>query len=401
MRMISVSEAQEQILYAVTANELVDSPLLESIGLVLAESPVSELDMPPFDKAAVDGYAVVASDAVAGRSFRVVGEVMAGGQAHGVAASGQGIRIMTGAPVPPSAETVIMLETTRVVDDRVEVLRDTPAGRNVCRQGEDVRADQPLLEAGTVIGPQHIGLLAGQGCTRLRCHRRPTIAVLATGDEIVPPEATPTASQIRNANNAMLVALARSAGGEASDLGIAADSAEALSAPIARGLEADVLLCSGGVSAGALDLVPDTARALGVERVFHHVALQPGRPVFYGRRGASHFFGLPGNPVASAVCFKVLVEPLLRRLAGYRAPLQRTVRATFEGTFKRTDDRTRYVGVELVETDGKWTARGVATHGPADLSALARSTGLAVLGSNQGPFQGGEDVEVLLIQDRV
>ena len=399
--MITVDEAIERILSEVAAVAPLRSALMEAIGLVLAEAPVAELDMPPFDKAAVDGYAVVASDAVAGRSFKIVGEVMAGGQAHGIVSSGQGIRIMTGAPVPPSADTVIMLETTCAGDDCVEVLRGTPVSRNVCRQGEDVQAGQPMLDAGTVIGPQHIGLLAGQGCTRLRCHRRPTIAILATGDEIVPPEATPTAGQIRNANNAMLVALARSAGGAASDLGIAADNAEALSAHIARGLESDVLLCSGGVSAGALDLVPDTARALGVECVFHHVALQPGRPVFYGRRGTTHFFGLPGNPVASAVCFKVLVEPLLRRLAGHRAPLQRTVRATFEGTFKRTDDRTRYVGVELVETDGRWTARGVPTHGPADLSALARSTGLAVLGHNQGPFEGGEDVAVLLIQDGV
>ena len=132
-----------------------------------------------------------------------------------------------------------------------------------------------------------------------------------------------------------------------------------------------------------------------------YVALQPGRPVFYGRRGATHFFGLPGNPVASAVCFKVLVEPLLRRLAGHREPYQQTVQATFEGTFKRTDDRARYVGVELIESNGRWTARGVPTHGPADLSALARSTGLAVLAPNQGPFEGGEDVEVLLIHDRV
>ena len=393
--MISLEGAVQRVLDGVVATAAATHPLAEATGLVLAEAVVADVDMPPFDKAAVDGYAVKACDAVAGASFDVLETVMAGATPTAAVAPGQAVRVMTGAPVPASAETVIMLETTRAAGERIEVLRDTPAGRNVCRRGEDMLAGTPLLPAGTIIQPQHVGLLAGQGAVELVCHRRPTIAVLATGDEIVPPEASPGAGQIRNANNAMLVALARQAAGHAVDLGIAADTAAALRTHIVRGLESDVLLCSGGVSAGALDLVPQVLAACGVCEVFHHVAMQPGRPVFYGRTDTGHVFGLPGNPVAAFVCFKTLVEPLLRTLRGLGTPIPPAHAATFEGSMKRTDDRARYVGVELLDTEAGPVARRIATHGPADLAALSRATGLAILPPQTGPYQGGESVQVI------
>ncbi len=393
--MLSVASAQERILANVKPNEAATYAVDEASGLVVAEPPVASVDMPPFDKAAVDGYAVKACDAAAGRSFAVGEEVMAGSTPSTKVTPGRAVKIMTGAPVPASADTVIMLESTRSVAGRIEVTRDTPPGRNICRRGEDMQAGQPLLSAGTVVVPQHAGLLAGQGCTTLRCHRRPTVAILATGDEVVGPEATPAPGQIRNANNTALGALIREGHGRVIDLGIAPDEPEALRAAIARGLEADVLLASGGVSAGTLDLVPEAAGACGVEEVFHHIAIQPGRPVLYGRSENGHFFGLPGNPVAAVVCYKVLVEPLIRTVMGYEHPLPPLFPAAFEGTFKRTDERMRLVGVELLETDNGRQARKVPTHGPADLQALARSTGLAVLPPGTGPYRGGERVEVM------
>jgi molybdopterin molybdotransferase len=393
--MLSVDEALNAILTDVSPRATAAYAPIDAMGLVIAASPTADVDMPPFDKAAVDGYAVKAVDAVAGRSFVVAEKVTAGEMPGAEVTPGHAIEIMTGAPVPASADTLIMLESTRRVGDRIEVLRDTEPGKNICRRGEDARAGDPVLPAGVVLGPQHCALLAGQGCTRLQCHRRPVVAILATGDEIAPPTEQPAPGRIRNANNDALAALARTAHCEVDDLGIAADRPDALAVKMRAGLAADVLLCSGGVSAGTLDLVPDTAKACGVWEVFHHVALQPGRPVFFGRAEHAACFGLPGNPVAAFVCFKVLVEPLLRAMLGYPQPVSETVTAIFDGTFKRSDRRQRYVGVELIQRDGQRIARKVPTNGPADVGALARSHGLAVLPPETGPYRGGETVDVM------
>ena len=396
--MLTVAEAQEQILGRARPLAPGSVALDRTCGLVSAETLVSDIDMPPFDKSAMDGLAVRAEDARTGTVVEVVEVVLAGQSPTRTVASGRAVRIMTGAPVPEGAETVVMVENTRELDDgRVEMTRDTPGGRNVCYAGEDLRSGQEILAAGTLIRPAHMGLLAAQGHARVPCHRRPTVSVLATGDEIVPVEAAPSPSQIRNANNNSLVSQILLADGEPCDLGIAADTAESLGEAVTKGLEADVLLLSGGVSAGTLDLVPKALADAGVETVFHHVAIKPGHPLLYGVHGDTHVFGLPGNPVSTFVCFEVFVRPLVRRLKGLSRVGPFVVSATMVGGFKKVDQRERYVGGVLADSGTGLRVAPIATHGPADLVALSKANCLIRVPAGAGPYSDGERVEVVPI----
>jgi molybdopterin molybdotransferase len=399
--MITIKAAHAKILDGVVALPVERFALSDALGLVLGEAAVADVDMPPFDKAAVDGYAVVAADGEAGSRFAVIEQVTAGRTATQRPSKGKAVHIMTGAPVPVGTAAIVMVEHTRAAGESVEVTRTTAAGKNICKQGEDLRAGAAILEAGTRLSTVHLAVLASQGQVAAACHRRPVVATLATGDEVVSPEETPEAGQIRNANNVSLMGQAQSAGARTFDLGISPDHLGSLTQHIREGLRADIVLCSGGVSAGTLDLVPEAMKAAGVEEVFHHVGIQPGRPMCYGRwrnpdeNEVKHVFGLAGNPVATFVCFEVFIRPLIDRLMGITEVMPRTISVRFEGRFKATDARERYVGVRLQDEGGEMVAHQVATHGPADVAALSRCDGLAILPANSGPIERGTVVQVL------
>ncbi len=340
--MLTVEEALARVLEATPRLPDQRLPVEQAAGRILAEAIASDIDSPPYDKSVVDGFALRAADVAAGlREFRVTGEITAGDWPRTAVEPGTAIRIMTGAPLPPDADAVVMIEHTdagqpaptgdkpspappseRWAPRSVVRLEERPvtAGQNIMRRAASLAFGSVVLEAGRLIRPIEVGLLSEVGCVEVRVVPKPRVAVLSTGNELVAPSIVPTRGQIRNSNGPMLAALAEQAGALAVPLGIARDERESLRQRIIAGLEADVLVLSGGVSAGALDLVPPVLEELGVVPSFHQVRLRPGKPLWFGVRTvaerATLVFGLPGNPVRSLVCWNLFVRPALEQLQG-------------------------------------------------------------------------------------
>jgi molybdopterin molybdotransferase len=403
--MLTVDQALGAVLARATCKPARRAPIREALGLVLAEDVASDVDSPPHDKAMVDGYALLAGDAAnPPRELAVLEEVTAGEVPRRDVQSGAATRIMTGAPVPRGADSVVMIEQTAACGDdgspRVRILEPVRPGQNIMRAGTSLRRGQVVLRAGCVIRPIEVGLLAEVGRADVLAVPAPRVAVLATGNELVPPGEAPAAGQIRNSNGPMLEALVARCGGRATDLGIARDEAGELSRLAARGLEADVLILSGGVSAGVLDLVPAVLRQLGVVEIFHKVHLKPGKPLWFGQRGGSGesppclVFGLPGNPVSSLVCFELFVRPALGRLAGRHDAALRTLRAELARTFSHRADRPTYHPAFVREEGSGATVDPLPWHGSADLNTLAAANCLAFFPAGQRQYAAGEEVVV-------
>jgi molybdopterin molybdotransferase len=348
--LLSVAEAQGAVLREarpLAAEELGLSPAV--LGLVLAADVAADLDVPPYDKSMMDGYAVRCADLPEGRGvLRVLEEITAGRTPRHPVGAGESSRIMTGAPIPAGADAVVVVERTQLLDGGRVQVEDRPpqVGQNILRRGQEMRAGEVVLPAGTLLRPQEIGLLATMGRARVGVVPPPRVAVLSTGDELVEASETPGPGQIRNSNGPMLLALAVRAGAVARSLGIARDRLDSLRPRIEEGLRDDVLILSGGVSAGVLDLVPGVLADAGVVAHFHKVAMKPGKPVLFGSRDASGrrtlVFGLPGNPVSALACFALFVRPALRRLAGHAEAGPRTVPAALAEDFPYRTDRPTF-----------------------------------------------------------
>jgi molybdopterin molybdotransferase len=407
--MLSVAEALEVVLACCKSPPPIEAPLDESLGLVLAEDAASDVDSPPHDKAMVDGYAVVASDLASGIATLTVGEEVTAGRVPTMPVEpGRATRIMTGAPLPDEADAVVMVERTEMLaDGRVTIREPARAGQNIMRRGTSLRRGQIVVPAGTRLRSIEIGALAEIGQARLQVIPSPTVAVIATGDELVPPEVTPGAAQIRNSNSPMLVAAARQVGATPRDLGIARDERGAIETAIAAGLSADVLILSGGVSAGVLDLVPEILRQLGVREVFHRVHMKPGKPLWFGVReqgigGAKRrclVFGLPGNPVGSLVCFHVFVRAALEKLSGRsKADWTWPRRAELTTEFTHRGDRPTFYPASMEATPTGYRVTPIPWQGSADLAALVRANSLICFPAIERTFAVGEVVEVLPLE---
>lgn len=354
-------------------------PLAAALGRVLAEDVRMDHDVPPFRRAAMDGYAV-AGTAPLGARYHVVGRVAAGEVHAGTLLDGEAVRVMTGAPVPAGATRVVPFEATQAHGAWVEVARGAGAETHVVEPGEHVRAGARVLGAGLRLSAGAIGALATAGQAEVRVTCAPSVAVLGTGTELVDVRAVPGPAQIRNSNNPTLVAQATGAGARAADLGVVPDAAEALTAALERGLAHDVLLVSGGVSRGDLDLVPGALAALGVACVFHGWAVQPGGPLWFGTRGATRVFALPGNPAASFVGFEVLVRPLLARLQGLAFRPRHPWHARWHAADPGPHAKRRFRPVHLdVAHDGVLRATPIAWKGSGDPFVVADAQALAEL----------------------
>jgi gephyrin len=336
--MLAVANAQEIVLSHATRLAPVNLPIDQTLGLFLAENALAAEPLPPYDASVKDGYAVVAGDGPG--VYPVVGSVTAGRIAEFSVSAGTVAYITTGAPMPRGADAVVMVEETEKVGvngaQNVRIRQGVRSGADVRPMGSDLSAGQEVLKAGTRLGAAEIGLLATVGVTVVNVLPRPKVAVLSTGDELVDPDRTPGPGQIRDSNRAMLVAAIRAIGGEAIDLGIASDRAEEIEERVRHGLEvADVLLTSGGVSMGELDLIKPIFEQVGTIH-FGRLRMKPGKPCTFATstygidakgqntRGERLLFGLPGNPVSSLVTFYLVVAPALRKLAGWSQPhLQR------------------------------------------------------------------------------
>jgi len=395
--MIDPSEALQIVLEKTPGPEPVEVPLLEGVGAVLVEPIASDVDLPPFDKSAMDGYAVRSEDlAHLPVELAVIETLPAGTAPTRAVEAGTCAKIMTGAPVPAGADLVVKVEDAEALSEgRVRILR-FDAGRNICVRGEDIRKGATVLEAGHVLRPPEIGLLASVGRERVRVGRRPTVAVLATGDELVPVSAVPGPGQIRDANSSSLLACCRGAGVPAHSLGVGRDNEADLRAKIAEGLRHDVLLVSGGVSVGEWDLVPEALRELGATIHFATVRMKPGKPTLFATHARGLVFGLPGNPVSTIVSFHLFVRSALKKMMGHPNPGPPAVTATLAGETKVRGNRTAFVPAILRREEDAWVVEATETRGSADLVGFSRAEALIAL--EPGVHEAGSGVQALPLQ---
>jgi molybdopterin molybdotransferase len=399
--MLSVEEALELVASRCSPLAPRRVPLSESLGLKLAEDIASDIDSPPYDKAMMDGYAVRSADREAER--RIIEEIAAGAVPSVALSAGTVSRIMTGAPIPEGADAVIPVEQTELVDAATVHFQQTDpaAGQNVLPRGAAMHTGDIVLQRGAVIRPIEIAILAETGHDCVPVAPRPQLAILPTGNELVDIGLKPKAGQIRNSNGAMLCAAGSRAEASAVELAVARDTREELTSQIQFGLKADVLVLSGGVSAGKFDLVPQVLAELGVEQVFHKIALRPGKPLWFGikREGGRTVlvFGLPGNPVSSLVCFELFVRPALASLAGRGFAQLSSIRARLNHYYDHAGGRAACLPARL-RIEGVETAVDILPwQGSADLATLAGANGLIRLPTEKRRFEPGEMLEVLLI----
>jgi len=382
-------------------------PLADSVGLILAESVVADIDLPPFTKALMDGYAVRSTDLprAGEHRLRVVAEVAAGQTADRSIEPGEAARIMTGAPLPEGTDAVINVERTRIdPDDPNQVLittsGPTPPGQFRLDRGREMRRGETLLGPGITIRPTTVGLIASAGRGSVRVIPKPSVGVVPTGDELVPVEQTPGSWQIRNTNGPILAAMARDWGAsEVFEHPSVADRPEVLAEVFGRELlERDVLLISGGVSAGIKDLVPSTLVEVGVKPVFHKVAVKPGKPIWFGvgpprskDRPGTLVFGLPGNPASGVVGFLLFVRPAMDVLAGRGSNASTIEKVRLGTTFHHRGDRPTYHPVR-VEGDRVFPLDWA---GSADLRTVALADGFAAFASGDHVYEVGDAVGLL------
>jgi molybdopterin molybdotransferase len=404
---IPLADAQARILGAVAPLEPRTVPLASALGLVLARGIVATEMVPPFANTAMDGYAVRAADTAGAAdeepvTLRVVGELAAGVAPATPVGPGEAIRIMTGAPMPNGADAVVMVERTSADGDRVEIFAAAAVGDHVRPAGGDLEVGQRVFEAGTVLTPAHLGVLASLDVTDVLCHPRPRVGVCSTGDELV--ATGPLApGLIRDSNRPMLLAVLEEAGCEPVDFGIAPDDEAALTATITRALdECDALLTSGAVSMGDYDYVKVVLERLAAERpaseyAWMQVAIKPAKPLAFAAIGGVPVFGLPGNPVSSRVSFELLARPALRRLAGRADLLPEPVVAVARSPFRRRPDgRVHFDRVVVVYEDGRYVCERAGFQASNVLSGMARASGLAIVDDGAG-VDAGEPVSVILL----
>lgn len=397
---LSVEEALARILATVRVLEPERVALLAATDRVLAERVVAGRDVPPLANAGMDGYAVRGADvAQAPARLRVIGEVAAGHVAEARVEPGTALRIMTGAPLPDGADTVVRFEDTRAEGEWVEVREPYPTGRNVRPAGEDVRAGQEVLAPGQVLRPQEIGLLASLGRTEVAVIRRPRVAILATGDEVVPPGEAPGAGQVWDANSFTVAAQVQRTGALPLLLGVARDQEALVRQGMRRALaeRADLIITSGGVSVGDFDLVKQVLAAEG-EMHFWSLNMKPGRPLAFGVVGGVPLLGLPGNPVAAMVSTALFARPALCKMQGFTEWTWPSVRARLAEPIARKDGRRHYLRVRLRQTGEGLEATLTGDQGSGILTSLVQADGLAVIPETVERLPAGSEVEVLLLE---
>ncbi len=367
-------------------------PLAAAPGRVLAVDILSDRDYPPVDRSIRDGFAVRAADMPG--TVRIIGEVRAGEAFAGTVQPGECVRIMTGAPVPDGTDAVVMVEYAQIADGRMTTDRTPRSGEFVNAAGCETRQGDPVLRRGSRLRFPQIAMLATVGAATVSVYRRPRVAILATGDEIVPVEATPRTFEVRNSNSWALAAQVDAAGGIPEVLPVAPDKLDATVALIERALQADMVLLSGGVSAGEYDYVEAALARCGAEFFFTRVKIRPGAPLVFGRARDRFFFGLPGNPLSTAVTFEVFARAALELLSGIAEPQLPLVEAHITRTLKEKGGLTRFLPAILESATGRVTP--IDWKGSSDVPALARSNAFIVAAPDREIYQEGDAVTVLL-----
>jgi molybdopterin molybdotransferase len=394
MSLLPVDQAVERLLAGVEPLESETVPLTESLGRVLSNDLKATRDQPPFPASAMDGYAVRSDEAQTGAELNVVGMSRAGERFHGSLGHGGAVRIFTGAPVPEGADAVLIQEDAERKGEAILVKEPVTPGRNVRVAGLDFRTGDVKLLAGRILDPHAISLAASMGYADLPVRRRPGVAILANGDELVPPGATPGPDQIVSSNGIGLVALVRAIGGDPIDLGIAADERETIAAAVDRASGADILVVTGGASVGEHDLVQESLKTRGMSLDFWRIAMRPGKPLMVGRLGATRVLGLPGNPVSTFVCAELFLRPLIRAMLGLPTSSD-VVTARLAEPMPANDSREDYVRARLARDGDGLVATPFPLQDSSMLSTLAAADGLIIRTVRAPAAPAGENVRVL------
>jgi len=394
--MVSFEEARSIILDNVQTVGTERIHLLEAIGRVLAEDATAPWDLPLWDNSAMDGYAVCAGDCLTiPCRLRVTGFLPAGAKADGITVeSGCAVRIMTGAPVPAGCDAVVPVEETDNGQEEVTLLEPVKRGQHFRFRAEDVAAGVIFVRSGTTIRPPEVNMLAGFGMALVPVYRRPTVAILSTGDELVELGRTPGPGEIINSNTLSLAAAVREAGCIPRIIGIARDNRESHLEKLGEGLKADVLITSAGVSAGDCDLVRDILEELGAIQKFWKVGIKPGGPTAFAMYGSTPVFSLPGNPVSTMITFEEFVRPALLRMQGHRRVLRPLFKAVLREALKKKPGKVQIVRLRLEKEGGRWYAASAGNQQTAILRTMVDAQAIAVLPAASSGSAAGDEVEV-------
>jgi molybdopterin molybdotransferase len=377
----------------------VDVSVWDALGYVLAQDVKSDRAYPPFDRSTRDGYAVLAAEAKSGAKLRCTGEIKAGDTVTEPLAPGTCIQIMTGAAVPQRGDAVVMIEHTRAEEEIILFERDAQPGQNIVPRGSEGANGQVVLSAGMRLGYAELALAAQVGAVQLQCAKKPRVAILSTGDEVVSVEKVPGPFQIRNSNSVSLAAQVRLSGGEPVLLGNAADRTDDLREKIQQGLKEDILVLSGGVSMGKYDLVETVLRELGAEFYFDAVAIRPGKPAVFGRCGEMFVFGLPGNPVSTMVTFELFVVPALDLRSRAEARPLALLKAQLGEALHEKPGLTHFLPARVEWNGATAEVRALKWQGSGDIAVLAKANCFLVVPADRAEVQTGEPVFILLRKD--
>ena len=401
--MLAVEEARKRILEKFSPLEPERIPILEALNRVLAEDVIAEMDIPPLPNTAMDGYAVRVADTEGASPehpvrLKVIADLAAGYVLEQPIPPGAAVRIMTGAPIPPGAEAVVPFENVEVQGDEVLIFKPYAMWKNIRHAGEDVKKGQVVLTKGKTLRPQEIGMLAALGHPTVLVHRRPRVAILSTGDEVIDITDPWQPGKIRDANSYTLSALVLKYGGEPIRLGIAPDTIEALTAQIREALDrgADIIITSGGVSMGDFDVVKKVLATEG-EMHFWRARMKPGKPLAFGEVQGVPLFGLPGNPVSSTISFELFARPAILTMLGKQKLEKPVIDAILVDPIKRKDNRRHYLRVWLEEKDGKTYAHLTGDQGSGILLSMVNSDGLAIIPEELNSTPPNFPVKVMIL----
>jgi molybdopterin molybdotransferase len=400
--MIKVDEALKTILDSVKGplgSERIG--ILESPGRVLGEDIHSDCDIPAFDYSAMDGYAVRAADTAgassgSGIKLKVVGEFRAGGDTSSRVQAGQAVKIMTGAPIPEGADAVIMVENTKQEGAVVEILEEVEKGKNIRLAGEDIKKGDLVLEKGSLITPSYIGMLASLGESVVSVSKKPRVAILTTGDEVISIEDKMAPGKVRNSNSYALYSQIIADCGIPVNKGVARDNKDSLRDALTSCLDCDIIVTSGGVSMGEYDYVKDVMNELGMEEKFWKVAMRPGKPNLFGMIQGKPFFGLPGNPVSTMISFEVFVRPTIMKMLGRRDGERREVEAVLKEDVKTKKGLKFFVRAITRWQDGGYVTRTTGPQGSGMLSSMVKANSLMIISEDEETVRKGSKVKVRL-----